>query len=197
MPLVPIVLNVDLMRTAACQLSLALLAAVLSACTLSFDYSGVEFACSDGETCPSGYSCELQVCRLIADPLSDGGGPLPGEDARVADAGSGVPDAGTNAPDAGTPPADAMPADAMPPDAAVATCDELFSAAPAYKLCSEEVDRCSFNVTTGGGTCDDACAALGSTCLGALNNGADPCISVGTDTCQTPRQTEICICAKP
>jgi len=89
--------------------------------------------------------------------------------------------------------------DASPPDAVpLATCDDLFSEAPGYELCSEDELSCSFNYNLAGETCAIACTSLGSTCLGAFDNNAELCLPVEAtgDTCDTPRSSEICVCAR-
>ena len=79
------------------------------------------------------------------------------------------------------------------------SCTELFSDAPEFLLCGETTTTCSFNARTGGDTCDELCVSLGSTCVGAINNEGSSCQEIpgSTDTCQTRRETEICICERP
>lgn len=148
------------------------LAMGMGACQVVVDYGDTSFACSTGE-CPSGYTCEQELC------VSDEG--VPGEpDAAVSVA---SPDAGASAPDA----------------QALAACDDAFAMAPGYQLCSEDEASCSFNVNTAGGTCAQACEQLGSTCLEAFaNNDGDLCLPLveNGDTCESTRQTEICVCAR-
>tara|TARA_R110002096_G_scaffold435826_2_gene663533 strand:- start:56084 stop:56590 length:507 start_codon:yes stop_codon:yes gene_type:complete len=137
-------------------------------CVASPDYSATRFACSEG-VCPAGYDCIEGVC--IAPGLEP--------DAAV------VVDAAT--PDASVP--DALPA---------ATCDEMFSGAPGYELCSEDEASCSFNVLLEGTACTSACELLGTTCLGAFENEAiacDPIPDTGA-TCATVRNSNICVCAR-
>lgn len=151
----------------------ALSSAASGGCRVSVEYGETAFACAEGE-CPGGYLCVQEIC------LSD-------EAVDEADA-------------AGSDPADASPpADASEPDAqALAACDDAFAMAPAYELCSEDEASCSFNVTTGGGTCSEACVALGSTCLAAFDNNEIACepIPATGDTCDTPRNSNICVCAR-
>ena len=85
---------------------------------------------------------------------------------------------------------------------AAASCDELFMAAPGYIYCSETPDDCSFNADTNGGTCNQMCASLDSTCVAAFDNpnaAGEECdvIEPNTDTCDTERGTEICVCSRP
>ncbi len=133
------------------------------------DYSGTQFACGDG-VCPDGFTCLESVCVK--------------DDAVPPDA-SLEPDA--SAPDAALP--DATPA---------ATCDDMFSTAPGYELCSEDEDSCSFNVALEGKNCGAACKTLGSTCIGAIDNNEEPCVGIPEtgDDCTTVRQSNICICAR-
>lgn len=149
--------------------------AALGACSVEVDYGSTTFACSDG-LCPDGYSCVATVCEA---------------DEQI----TGDPDAAIE------PVPDAAPAvDAEQPDAeAQATCDELFGQAPGYQLCSEDDLGCSFNVSLEGQTCTAACLLLQSTCLGAFDNESiAPCapIEATGDTCDTPRSSEICVCAR-
>lgn len=143
-------------------------------CVVSVDYGNTSFSCADGE-CPDGYSCVEAVC------VSD-------EIAAAVDAAPPQVDA-DQTPDAGEP-------DSTP----LATCEELFGQAPGYQLCSEDELSCSFNVALAGETCTAACLLLESTCLAAFDNdAADLCapIEATGDTCDTPRSTEICVCARP
>jgi hypothetical protein len=88
-----------------------------------------------------------------------------------------------------------IPPDAMPQ----AACDDLFGQAPGYQLCSEDAVSCSFNVALVGETCTIACELLETTCLNALSNeDIDLCAPVvSDDTCDTARQSQICVCARP
>jgi hypothetical protein len=142
----------------------------LTACLANADYGDTVFACEEVSLCPSGYTCESGVC--ISEQASES-----------ADAG---PDAAAEA--------DADLPDALP----LAACDDRFGAAPGYQLCSEDATSCSFNVNTAGGTCAEACLALESECLAAYDNEVDLCVPVEAtgDTCDTPRSTEICVCAR-
>jgi hypothetical protein len=67
---------------------------------------------------------------------------------------------------------------------------------PGFELCRASASVCSFNATTGGGTCADMCQRFGSRCVAALDNNPSGCtpLLTSTDTCETPRQTEICVC---
>ncbi len=144
--------------------------ALWAGCTTSTpDYSATQFACSDG-VCPSGYECVEAVCILEGTASVDA--------AEETDA--AIPDA------------------ALPDAAPEATCDEMFSEAPGYELCSEDDASCSFNVALAGTSCRDACTALGTTCLGALDNNEIPCEGVPEtgDDCDTIRASNICMCAR-
>ena len=79
------------------------------------------------------------------------------------------------------------------------SCLDLFGTAPEFQLCDGTDETCSFNALTGGGTCEEMCASLGSYCVAAQSNdGPDRCVDSGNpDTCTTPRGTEICTCARP
>lgn len=73
-----------------------------------------------------------------------------------------------------------------PPPPSNLSCTELFGSAPEFVLCGEAATTCSFNARTAGGTCNQMCSRLGSTCVGAINNGASCEESPGnTDTCET------------
>jgi hypothetical protein len=81
------------------------------------------------------------------------------------------------------------------------SCDDVFGKAPGYVLCEETDTTCNFAALTMG-TCAQMCAAYGGTCLEAFDNvgsGGVECVPVrlSTDTCDTSRQTEICVCDKP
>ena len=77
-------------------------------------------------------------------------------------------------------------------------CRARFGDAPGFQLCSSSVDVCSFNARTDGGTCEDMCQRFNSRCVAALDNDPAGCTSLpdSIDTCQTPRQSEICFCAR-
>lgn len=79
------------------------------------------------------------------------------------------------------------------------SCEALFGDAPGFRLCDETASTCSFNATTDGGTCDQMCQSLGSQCVGALDNEGASChaLSGSYDTCQSRRETEICVCERP
>jgi hypothetical protein len=85
-----------------------------------------------------------------------------------------------------------------PPPPPGASCAELFGSAPEFLLCGETDTTCSFNAFTDGGTCEQMCGSLGSTCTGATDNDGSSCNAIpgSADTCQTPRQNEICTCAR-
>ena len=78
-------------------------------------------------------------------------------------------------------------------------CTDLFGAAPEFELCDATNKTCSFNTRTDGGTCGGICASLGSYCVAAQStDGPARCTDSGNpDTCDTPRGTEICTCARP
>jgi hypothetical protein len=140
-------------------------------CVASPDYSATKFACSEG-VCPEGYDCVEGVCL--------GEGDEPDFDGAVATFDAAIPDASVP---------DALPA---------ATCDEMFSGAPGYELCSEDEASCSFNVALAGTACTSACELLGTTCLDAFDNNAIACEPVPKtgDTCDTVRASNICVCAR-
>lgn len=120
-------------------------------------------------------------------PAGDGGAPA--EDGGAPDA--GAPDAGE--PDAGFP-------DAGFPDAGPPPCADVFGGVTGFVLCAETPVACELNANTGAyapNTCRTVCESVGKACLGALDNAAEPCGPTGTvDTCDTPRNTEICTCAR-
>ncbi len=162
------------LRTIIRAWTLAALAAASGAvvgCVASPDYNATQFACSDG-VCPGGYDCVEGVC------IEEGTEPTFDATAEIADA---------DVADASVP--DAVPA---------ATCDDMFSQAPGYELCSEDEASCSFNVALAGTACTSACDLLGSTCLAAFDNNAIACEPVPEtgDTCDTVRQSNICVCAR-
>lgn len=77
-------------------------------------------------------------------------------------------------------------------------CDDLFGAAPGYELCEETPESCSFNATTGGGSCDDMCMMFNSTCVTAFNNDMSDCASQMAEVmCSEVANDNICVCAKP
>jgi hypothetical protein len=82
------------------------------------------------------------------------------------------------------------------------SCTVQFGNAPGYEFCPaipSNSDRvCSFNATTDGGTCAAMCQRFGSSCVAALDNGPPGCTPLphSADTCETPRQTEICVCER-
>lgn len=107
--------------------------------------------------------------------------------------------AATDAPPPDAPPPDAPPTEAradLASEAMPVKCDDKYGAAPGYVLCSETGATCRFNAKTGGGTCKQICTSLGGTCLWAEDNNTEPCVPVGTDTCDSLRSTEICTCSK-
>lgn len=79
-----------------------------------------------------------------------------------------------------------------------ATCTEQFGSASEFILCEETETACSFNVLANGSTCEQICGGFGSDCVGAVDNKGLSCMAIpgSSDTCQTPRQTEICICER-
>jgi len=95
---------------------------------------------------------------------------------------------------------DAVAPDLSPPDAPApsAVCDYVFGSAADYTLCASSPERCHFNVTLGGSSCESFCGALGRACVAAYDNpnsaGAE-CEVAATDSCDLIRGSEICICA--
>ncbi len=77
-------------------------------------------------------------------------------------------------------------------------CVDQFGSAPDFVLCEETATTCGFNAFTNLGTCEEMCNRFGSRCVGALDNDGARCIANpnNTDTCQTPWQTEICVCER-
>lgn len=151
----------------------SLVSLALVGCKVDVDLSGTQFSCSDGVTCPAGSDCVEGLCVA----RGSGGG----------DAGSGgsEPDAGE------TDDPDAQP---------LSVCDQVFGDAPEYELCAEEDASCRFAASTGGGTCREMCDRFGAECLEAFDNDQVPCEPQNAeppDTCDTPRSTEICVCAIP
>jgi hypothetical protein len=89
------------------------------------------------------------------------------------------------------------------------SCTVQFGAAPDFQFCDTLISDsvCFFNATTGKdtptglGTCKAMCEQFNSQCRAALNNNPDNppgCTPRpnSRDTCETPRQTEICGCAR-
>lgn len=135
-------------------------------------------------------------------PGDDGGVPM---DAVVPmDAGppdSGPPDAGppdTGPPDTGPPdtgPPDTGPPDTGPPDTGpppLRTCDDLYDDIPGVSVCSGgTATRCRLFYSSSDNDCEDVC---GTACVESFNNGTG-CLSAGGSTsCDTNRNTQICIC---
>lgn len=114
-----------------------------------------------------------------------------------------VPDASTPA-DGSAPAVDAASPDAAIPDAqtpdamALRTCDEIYDQAPEYSLCEQLPTTCEFAVQTNQGSCRQLCGNYGGECLEAYDNdeGAECVRKLTGDTCDTQRQTEICICSR-
>ena len=77
-------------------------------------------------------------------------------------------------------------------------CRARFGDAPGFQLCNSSVNVCSFNANTNGGTCEEMCRQFNSRCVAALDNNPAGCTPLpdSNDTCQTPRQSEICFCAQ-
>jgi hypothetical protein len=88
------------------------------------------------------------------------------------------------------------------------SCEAQFGAAPGYEFCSGTASLCSFNASTGEpptgndttrmGTCAAMCQQFGSRCVAALDNEAPGCTPSPNNagTCETLRQTEICVCER-
>jgi len=95
------------------------------------------------------------------------------------------------------------------------SCTAQFGAAPGFKFCPDLTSPsvCSFNVTTGKednhlhgkednhthfGTCNDMCQRFDAQCVGALRNDTPGCTPTpdSRDTCETLRQTAICLCER-
>ena len=78
------------------------------------------------------------------------------------------------------------------------SCTAQFGTAPGFAFCDGTDTLCSFNATTGGGTCAAMCQRFGSRCVGALDNDPPGCTPLpnSMDTCDTPRVTEICVCER-
>lgn len=189
-----------------------LLLSFVAACSFKVNYDNAAYSCTDG-LCPDGYSCVDEVCLTTAAlGLVDGGtealesnvdaSDISSDASQTAsDASVASTDASVASPDAQPPQpvADAAPPapDAVPPEPG--SCDALFNTAVGYQLCSDEADRCSFNAKTAGGNCNAICASFAATCLNAFdNNDAAPCapIEATGDTCETNRQSEICVCTR-
>ena len=77
-------------------------------------------------------------------------------------------------------------------------CRARFGDAPGFQLCNSSVNVCSFNANTNGDTCEEMCQRFNSRCVAALDNNPAGCTPLpnSNDTCQTPRQSEICFCAQ-
>jgi PASTA domain len=95
-----------------------------------------------------------------------------------------------------SPPPPEPPPPTLPPSNS--TCAELFGSAPEFVLCGETETTCSFSACTAGDTCHEMCSRLGSACVGAIDNSTG-CEEIpgNTDTCDTSRLTEICVCERP
>ena len=86
------------------------------------------------------------------------------------------------------------------------SCNAQFGTAPDYKFCPAitSASVCSFNATigfnapTGHGTCAAMCQQFGSRCVAALDNDPLGCTPSpkSRGTCETPRQTAICVCER-
>lgn len=78
------------------------------------------------------------------------------------------------------------------------TCNDLFGMAPAYELCEETPDSCSFNAMTDGGSCDEMCMMFGATCITSFTNDMSDCASMMDEVaCTEVAGDNICVCAKP
>lgn len=75
-------------------------------------------------------------------------------------------------------------------------CQQTFGALPNFILCEQTATTCEFNVVLNNSDCTTLCGSLGKTCIGAMNNGTNSCTPVlpNSDTCDTPRIDQICIC---
>jgi hypothetical protein len=86
------------------------------------------------------------------------------------------------------------------------SCTAQFGAAPGFELCEGGATArfCRFNADTRNATTGrpDTCAAMcqrfASRCLAALDNNPGGCTPLPTsaDTCNTPRNSEICVCER-
>jgi hypothetical protein len=144
------------------------------------DLGDGKFSCRDG-SCPAGFTCVAERCVSDEDALT-----------------GGDVDAAEGADAAAEPDAAAADAAAAPDGGEALTCDELFSAAPGYELCTEEPASCAFFVSTdASSTCSAICADLGAECL----NGHDaeptaPCTPETEDGCEALHFGQICTCAR-
>lgn len=89
--------------------------------------------------------------------------------------------------------------DATPPSPPPkSACETQFGTVDDFKLCSETETTCSFYARLGGKSCGEVCGAMGGTCLDAFDNIGAGCKvnSKLDDTCDSKRNTEICICSK-
>lgn len=79
-----------------------------------------------------------------------------------------------------------------------ASCEDLLGSAQEFTLCEQTDDTCSFSVRLDGSNCHELCRSFGSTCVAALDNQGSTCTVIpdNMDTCQTRRNTEICVCER-
>jgi len=104
----------------------------------------------------------------------------------------------TAVPDAARP--DTSRPDTSAPDAYVPSlCQLQYGDAPGHVPCSETASSCQFNATISGSTCHALCREHGGVCLEAYDNptgAGQECTSIGTDTCATEHDSEICVCSQ-
>lgn len=101
-------------------------------------------------------------------------------------------------PDSTDPPIAAEVPDAGMPGAPLRTCDEQFGSAPDYELCAETGDTCSFVSDAGDNdfNCDQLCGELGATCVSAFDTNGMTCVAGAEDSCDSPHQSQICVCLR-
>lgn len=79
-----------------------------------------------------------------------------------------------------------------------ASCDEQYGDVADYMLCEETAESCSFNATLGMTiSCDDVCSMFGGSCIEALLNEDDLCVSTGPTDCGAADVADnICVCTR-
>jgi len=82
------------------------------------------------------------------------------------------------------------------------TCDEVFGAAAGYVLCEFDDMSCTFNVESGGASCNTICGMfMAAPCIDNIDNPGpgEECVYQPTDrTCEsTGKGSTICVCAFP